>query len=326
MASMSTGRRAIRFGIVVLPLPYLGARSGEDRHDELLRMAEVADSLGYDSVWTSDSVARNFPRFDTFCFLMALAVKTRKVKLGTLVLATPLRHPILLARMIATIDVFSGGRFVLGAGLGWLPEEFHNLGISKSERAGRTEETILILKELWARDQVDFQGRYFDLRNVTVNPKPVQRPHPAILFGGESEKALKRVARLGSGWLPGSGTTPEKIRRGLDRLGEIFLEEGLAPREVSTVVQLDLHLSGTRKTALQRGEEWYAQFQGQIIQNKPFEMIVDGGAFGTAENCVEKIAAYAEAGAEAVILRFFATDWLAQFELFRERVFPAFAG
>jgi len=322
---MNAVRRGVRFGIVVLPLPYLGARSGEDRHDELVRMAEMADSLGYDSVWTSDSVARSFPRFDTFCFLMALAVKTRKVKLGTLVLATPLRHPILLARMIGTIDVFSDGRFVLGAGLGWLPEEFRNLGIPKSERAGRTEETILILKELWARDQVDFHGRYFDLRQVTVNPKPVQKPHPAILFGGESEKALRRVARLGSGWLPGSGTTPEKIRRGLECLGEIFVKEGLPAREVSTVVQLDLHLASTREIALQKGEQWYLQFQGQIIQNKPFEMIVDGGAFGPAEECVEKIAAYAEAGAEAMILRFFATDWLAQFELFRERVFPVFA-
>lgn len=322
---MSATTCGIRFGIVILPLPYLGARSGEDRHDELMRMAETADSLGYDSVWTSDSVARNFPRFDTFCFLMALAVKTREVKLGTLVLATPLRHPILLARMIATIDLFSAGRFILGAGLGWLPEEFHNLGIAKSERAGRTEETILILKELWSRDRVDFHGRYFDLRQVTVNPKPVQKPHPAILFGGESDKALRRVARLGSGWLPGSGTTPEKISRGLERLKEIFLEEGMAPREVSTVVQLDLHLAGTREEALKNGAEWYAQFQGQIIQNKPFEMIVDGGAFGPAEECVEKIAAYSEAGAEAVILRFFATDWLSQFELFRERVFPAFA-
>ncbi len=288
-------------------------------------MAEVADAFGYDSVWTSDSVARSFPRFDTFCFLMALAVKTQNVKLGTLVLATPLRHPILLARLIATIDVFSAGRFVLGAGLGWLPIEFENLAIPKSERASRTEETILILKELWSRDHVDFHGRHFDLRDITVNPKPVQKPYPAILFGGESEKALRRVVRLGSGWLPGAGTTPDKIVRAHERLREIFLEEKMAPRELSTVVQLDLHLASTRAEALKNGAEWYAQFQGQIIQDKPFEMIVDGGAFGAAEQCVEKIRAYAEAGSEAMILRFFATDWLSQFELFRERVFPAFA-
>jgi alkanesulfonate monooxygenase SsuD/methylene tetrahydromethanopterin reductase-like flavin-dependent oxidoreductase (luciferase family) len=134
------------------------------------------------------------------------------------------------------------------------------------------------------------------------------------------------VARLGSGWLPGAGTTPEKIASGLERLKEILAEEGIARREFSTVVQLDLHLAGTRAAALKNGAEWYAQFQGQIIQNKSFETIVDGGAFGTAEVCAEKIAAYAAVGAEAVILRFFATDWLAQFEIFRQEVFPAFAG
>lgn len=322
---MSPGKK-MRFGVVILPYPYLGARSGQDRHHELMRMAEIADSLGYDSVWTSDSVARGFPRFDTFCFLTALAVKTTAVKLGVLVLATPLRHPILLARMINTVDFFSKGRFVLGAGLGWLPAEFQNLGIPKAERAGRTEETVQILKELWSRDGVDFKGRYFDLRQVTVSPKPVQKPHPPILLGGESEMALRRLARWGDGWLPGSGTTPEKIRRGLQRLGDLFGEEGVAPREVSTVVQLDVHLAEDRETALRRGGEWYGQFLGQIIQNKPFELIVEGGAFGPAEDCIETIKAYGDAGAEAVILRFFATDWLAQFEIFRERVFPAFGG
>ena len=318
-------RKNVRFGVVILPYPYLGARSGEDRHGELMEMAEVADSLGYDSVWTSDSVARNFPRFDTFCFLTALALKTRNVKLGILVLATPLRHPILLGRMINTIDYFSAGRFVLGAGLGWLPSEFQNLGIPKSERAGRTDETLLILKELWARDRVDFKGRYFDLRNVTLDPKPVQKPHPPILIGGESEVALKRVAALGSGWLPGAGTTPEKIRRGLERLEEIFREQGVTPRKVATEVQLDLHLAKDRAMALRDGGQWYKQFEGQIIQNKPFELIVEGGAFGSPEDCIEKIRAYADAGSEAMILRFFANDWLSQFQFFREHVFPAFA-
>jgi len=126
--------------------------------------------------------------------------------------------------------------------------------------------------------------------------------------------------------MPGSGTVPEKIRRGLERLREIFREQGATPRNISTVIQLDVHLGRDRETALQEGGRWYAQFEGQIIQNKPFGMIVEGGAFGTSQDCVEKIAGYAEAGAEAVILRFFAMDWLEQFELFRERVFPEFAG
>jgi probable F420-dependent oxidoreductase len=141
---------------------------------------------------------------------------TRRVKIGTAVLVMPYRHPVLLARMLVTLDVLSAGRTILGAGVGWLAEEFAALGARPFAARGRvTDECIEIVQRLCQGGEVRFQGEHYHLEAVMSIPASVQRPHPPILIGGTSNAALRRVARLGNGWLS-TGLRPERLG---ERLG-----------------------------------------------------------------------------------------------------------
>ena len=136
--------------------------------------------------------------FDTLAFLAGV---TERVRIGMSVLIVPYRHPFDVARRVATIDVLSGGRFVLGIGVGWLEEEFDLLGVPFQRRGKRTREYVEMMKALWTEDSPRYEGEFVQLReDVNVLPRPLQKPHPPIWVGGESEYALKRVARFGDGW------------------------------------------------------------------------------------------------------------------------------
>src|SRR5690606_37457413 len=134
------------------------------------------------------------PLLDPLLVLMQVAARTTRIRLGTNVYILPLRHPIAVARMVTTLDVLSGGRVSFGVGLGWLAEEFAAVGIDFATRAGRTREAVQALRALWTEEAPSFAGRYVRFDPVRFEPKPVQRPHPPILFGGESEAALRRAA------------------------------------------------------------------------------------------------------------------------------------
>ena len=136
--------------------------------------------------------------FDTLAFLAGV---TERVRIGMSVLIVPYRHPFDVARRVATIDVLSGGRFVLGIGVGWLEEEFDLLGVPFQRRGKRTREYVEMMKALWTEDGPRYEGEFVQLReDVNVLPRPLQKPHPPIWVGGESEYALKRVACFGDGW------------------------------------------------------------------------------------------------------------------------------
>ncbi len=136
--------------------------------------------------------------FDTVAFMAGV---TEKVRLGLGVLIVPYRHPFDVARRVATIDILSGSRFVLGTGVGWLAEEFKLLGVPFERRGKRTREYIAVMKALWTQDKPRFSGEFVQLEeDVNVLPRPLQKPHPPIWVGGESVYALKRVVAFGDGW------------------------------------------------------------------------------------------------------------------------------
>jgi probable F420-dependent oxidoreductase len=140
--------------------------------------------------------------------LTSIAVTTSTIKLGTAVYVLPLRHPFITARAVTSLDVLSGGRVVLGVGAGWLAEEFTALGLDPKRRFSRTEECIEILRALWTEATPSYHGRHFDFDAVHFAPRPATEPHPPILLGGDSDRALERAARLGDGWISG-GTTSD---------------------------------------------------------------------------------------------------------------------
>ena len=174
--------------------------------------------------------------------LSYIAGQTSKIRLVTSVLTVPHRNPLIAAKSLATLDVLSGGRLVVGVGVGWMREEFEALGLPPFEERGAvTDEYIRAFKVLWTEDDPHFEGKYIRFDDITFLPKPVQKPHPPIWVGGESRPALRRAAELADGWYPlGSnptfpmGTTDE-LQAGLDRLAQYAQRFDRDPKTIETI-------------------------------------------------------------------------------------------
>jgi probable F420-dependent oxidoreductase len=175
------------------------------------RFYEVVDAcerLRWDSIWFSERAASEAP--DPVVAMAAVAGRTTRLKFGPSVMVLPGRNPFLLAKQLATLDVVSGGRFVAAFGLGVDGRtESQVFGVDRAEAAARTEEAVRLIKLLWTGERVTFEGRFFRANDLAIGPKPLQRPHPDVWFGGVSAPALRRVATLGEGWLPSFVTVSE---------------------------------------------------------------------------------------------------------------------
>ena len=210
-------------------------------------LAREAELLGYESVFVPDHIVfpveftskypgtsdgafphpRNTPLYDPWVVLTTIASATRTIRLGTGIYVLPLRHPIVAARDITTVDVLSGGRVLVGIGLGWLTEEFEALGIDPRRRFSRAEEAAVILRKLWTEAEPSFRGKNFAFDRVHFEPKPLSRPHPPLLFGGDSEAALVRALRFGDGWLSGGvAADVGEVARLVGRLRELRSQLG----------------------------------------------------------------------------------------------------
>ena len=191
------------------------------------QIGQLAEELGYDAIVTGDhitipkQITSTYPYqkqaeargdnpytiftdidwLDAFTVVALLIPVTEKVRLGTSVTIIPYRHPLEMARVVATLDVVSGGRVIFGAGIGWMAEEFRLLGVPFEERAARTREYIAVIKEVWSQDTPRFAGKFVQIeQDLYFAPKPLQQPHPPIWVGGETTLALKRVVEFGDGW------------------------------------------------------------------------------------------------------------------------------
>jgi probable F420-dependent oxidoreductase len=192
----------------------------------LLPVAQRADELGYESVWLGEHVALPatidsrhpyYPELgpplpstvlhDPLIALSYVAAQTRQLKLGTGIYILALRHPIVAARLIATLDIFSGGRALIGVGVGWIKEEFEVLDIPWEHRGSRMEEAIAVIRRLWTEERIAHDGRFYNFDEIGSEPKPVNGTVP-ILIGGENDIAVRRAARIGDGWT-GMTPTPE---------------------------------------------------------------------------------------------------------------------
>ena len=224
------------------------------RPERMAAVARHAEALGFESVWvpehlvlptriasrypyTPDGVppfAPDAPHLDPLILLTHVAAATSRIRLGTNIYLLPLRHPLVTARLAMSLDVLSGGRLTLGVGVGWLAEEFQAAGIEFQTRAARTRECVRALRVLWTEAEPEFHGRFFSFGPVKFEPKPVQKPHPPIVFGGETEAALRRAAALGDGWY-GVGHTPESAAAQAGRLRALVAAagRGAAPFELT---------------------------------------------------------------------------------------------
>ena len=219
--------------------------------DNLAHLARTAEDVGIESLWAVEHVVipvgyrsvypyspsgkipgpENIPLLDPLLALTFAAAVTKKLRLATGILLLPQRHPIYVAKEVATLDVLSNGRVILGIGVGWLREEFEALGIPFEDRAARTAEAVRALRSLWKETPEAFAGKYFRWPPLESNPKPVQRPGVPIVVGGHTPLAVRRAARYGDGFFPGVDTA-EKLKAILATLGEECARRGRNPREI----------------------------------------------------------------------------------------------
>jgi probable F420-dependent oxidoreductase len=207
------------------------------RPDFLMPTARRMDELGYDSLWLGEHLVfpthiesqypyadvgaplPSTPLFDPLLTLTYIAAQTKQLQLATGVYVLPLRHPMLTAKNVATLDALSGGRTILAVGAGWLKEEFDAVGMPFEKRGARMEECIDIMRKLWTETATAHEGQFYSFAEVGFEPKPARNPVP-ILIGGESPIALKRAARYGDGW-QGLNNTPEQAAGYIKTLREL---------------------------------------------------------------------------------------------------------
>lgn len=238
--------------------------------DHILELAELAESSGVESLWVADhvifptTVASTYPYSATGAFPVDMAKEpllepiatmgvlvgaTQRLKIGTAVLVMPYRNPVLLGRMLVTLDILSGGRMILGAGVGWLAEEFAALDARPFPARGQvTDEWIAIVKLLCQGGEVTFQGEHYELGPVVSSLGSVQRPHPPILIGGTSQAAVRRAATLGDGWLS-TGLRPDRLRARLHTLQQLCEAHGRRFADLSLSHKLFLNIGEARTGA-----------------------------------------------------------------------------
>ena len=226
--------------------------------DAAMKIAEIADELGYDSLlsWDHFMLPWSNRTFDVWSLLSYLAAKTERIKLGTCVTPLPFRHPAVLAKIVSSVDYLSNGRVILGVGAGWHKPEFDGYSEWDSDRirVAKTKEALEIIHRLWTKGSLTYRGEYYQIKGAVLDPKSVQTPYPPMWFGVQGKKMLSLAAKYGAGWIPVM-VTPNKYAK----LKQILEEELKSnQREKGFVYALfryvDPDLNKTRKI-LQRYEE-----------------------------------------------------------------------
>ena len=249
-------------------------------------VARAAEEAGFESVWTGEHVIlpdpqappspvpANYPMLDPAIALAFVAAHTTKIRLGTGIIILPQRNPVVLAKELASTDVLSNGRLIFGIGVGYLKPEFDAIGAPFDHKGARSEEWLAAMIALWSMPQPEFSGRWVKFKGVNAMPRPVQQPHPEIVFGGHTMEAYSRAARLAKGWygfaqdLDGTAKCVEGLKAACKAAGRRFedVEVSITP---NARVKVDrdtakryADLGVSRLILLQRGADEGALLEG----------------------------------------------------------------
>jgi len=298
--------------------------AGEQRSlDDLLEFTEAARDLGYTHLCANDHLVFSRPWLDGPTALAAVLAHSGQMTLATTVTVPVLRGPAATAKILAAIDLLSGGRLVVGLGPGSSPRDYELVGVRFEERWKRLDEAVETLRAYWRADDVAFEGAFYSTAGFTLAPAPAQRPGPPIWIGSwGSAPGLRRVARLADGWLAsGYNTTPELFARAWK---DVQAEVAARGRDVAGfpngIATMWSYVTEDRA----RADAVLADVLAPML-NRPVEQLRAILPIGSAKECAEKLLAYARAGAQRVFLWPLA-DERAQLEVFRERVVPLLDG
>ena len=298
---------------------------------DVAEFARRAEALGFDRITTGEHLMDGNPPRPTVLGLPAMAAAagaTRSLRIMTGIVIVPLYHPVMLAKLAATVDVVSGGRLDFGIGISGqrgTKVEFDAVGISVRTRGRRTDEMLEVMKRLWTEEHVSHEGRFFKFEDVTLLPQPVQKPYPPIWVSGRSDAAMRRAALMGDGWYPYLFTV-RRLRRSNEAIREIAAEAG---RDLT-----GFHWGLNQPTSIMEDPERAFALavenvgQRYVTPERSAEDIARALCIsGTPEDCVQAVQERIDAGVREINFSFLAPEadqFYQQMELFSSRVMPHF--
>jgi len=248
----------------------------------LRELAQAAEELGYDSIWAGDHISYRNPILDIVVALSTFAAATERITIGTGILLLTLRHPSVVAKEFASLDHVSGGRVILGVGVGGeSPKDFEAVGVDPRERGARTDEAMRALRELF-RGRASFSGRFFSFEDVEIEPGPAQPGGPPLWVGGRSPAAIRRAASLGDGWIP-LWVSVERFKEGVAQL----------PEHIVPAVTLPAHVGDKRNLYEHLRQRYAGDFSEHVVDRYCVA--------GTPEECAARVREYVDAGAQHIV-------------------------
>lgn len=286
---------------------------------------QLAEERGLHSAWTQDQVISNVevPLVECLSLMNYAAACTERLRLGVSVIVFPVRDPVLLAKQVASLDHLSNGRVDLGLGLGppAVAENFYrSFGTDYSERVRRFTEGLQIMKSLWTEERTCIKGEFQQLDGTVLAPKPLQKPHPPVIFGGQADAAVRRAARLGDGFMGAGPTSTADFARHVTVLRQALKEAGRDPAAFPVLkrVFMCVHDDATKAKAIL--DHWCASRYPWLVKINP-NFTADVCVWGPPEQCAAGIRNIIDAGAETIVLNPI-QDFITQFERLTDEIIP----
>jgi probable F420-dependent oxidoreductase len=255
-----------------------------------------AEALGFHSAWVVEHMFGTIPALAPVELLTYAAAVTERLRLGAAVLLTALRTPVHTAKSLATLDQLSGGRLIVGVGLGGNPKIYPACGLTASRRAARFAEGLRLMKRLWTEPAVTADGEFYRLEGASLQPRPLQTPHPPLWFGGHHPLALRRAVELGDGFIGAGSASTATFAEQMTVLRALLAERGRDASAFPIGKRVYLAIDRDRARAGKRLAEWFGAFYGRPA------LAEDVSVWGDVDTCVEGLRAVAAAGAGFLML------------------------
>jgi len=265
--------------------------------EHIRTFAARAEALGFDGLWLQERIVGDFIMLEPVTLLSYVAAITSRIKLGTSVILLPLRNPLQLAKAYATLDVMSGGRAIMGVGLGGghLGSHEDAFGYSRAGRVTRFTEAVEIMKLLWTETKTSFHGRYWNFDNISMEPKPMQKPHLPLWFGGHHENALKRAVKHGDAWMGAGSSSSDAFVRESAQIRQFLDQSKRDPNTFSCGKRVYMSVDSDKARAQNRIREWFAK------RYKNADLGSRVSIWGSIAEVTEQIQEIVKAGAQFIV-------------------------
>jgi probable F420-dependent oxidoreductase len=258
-------------------------------------VAQRAEAVGFRDLWVTDNTLDHASCLDSLTILTYAAAQTTTIRLGVSVLVLPLQHPVHVAHRVATLDYLSGGRAILGVGLG-REHHYRDFQIPRERRVRRFRESVELIKALWTEPSVTYHGEIFQLENALMGPKPVQTPHPPVWLGGGHPDALRRAAMLADGWMGAGGSRKADFASSVPRVKAALEEVGRDPDSYPISKRVFMSVHERPEVAKAEVNYWFSE-----VYRNP-SLTTEGGVYGTPEQVREQLEELVAMGANHLLL------------------------